>query len=309
MHHPVLIAGTRTSTLARWQTGHVADVLQRTHPGLRLDIQPYSTSGDLALDAPLPSIGGKGAFTAELEQALRERRIDIAVHSLKDLPVTSDDDLTVAAILPRADARDAVVARDEHTLATLPVGAVVGTSSLRRAAQIQRLRPDLTIRSIRGNVETRIRKVMHDRAYDATILALAGLDRLGLLGSITEELSFETMLPAPGQGALAVQCRADDYKTIAFLRAIDDEKTHAETTAERAFLHYLEAGCSAPVAAYARSDGHMLSMQGLVSSVDGTNTIAVAGRSSDPLLLGSGLAAEARSAGAEAILAHARTLT
>ncbi|MEZ4616296.1 MAG: hydroxymethylbilane synthase [Caldilineaceae bacterium] len=224
---------------------------------------------------PLPSIGGKGLFTAELEASLRSGEIDLAVHSLKDLPVEESPGLTLGAITNRADVRDALVARNGWTLATLPPGATVGTSSTRRAAQLLAHRPDLSIRSIRGNVPTRARKVI-DGEYGATLLAVAGLERLGLMAAVTELLPLTVMLPAPGQGALAVQCRNDDRTTINFLAALDDPLVRMAVTAERSFLHELGGGCAAPVAAHATvaADG-TLQLSALVGSVDGKTIIRV----------------------------------
>jgi len=300
--------GTRTSTLARWQTGYVAKTILQRWPQVRTTIHPYHTSGDQQLDAPLPTLGGKGAFTAELEHGLRDGRIDVAVHSLKDLPVAAADGLTIGAILGRADVRDVVIARDGHTLATLPANATIGTSSLRRSAQLLAYRSDLRTASIRGNVETRIRKVL-DGAYDATILAAAGVERLKLTQYVTEFLALDVMLPAPGQGALAVQCRADDTRTLELLAAIDNAPVRAAVTVERAFLHALNAGCSAPVAAFAEcDDAGRLTVRGLVSDVDGSSAIAVHGTGTDATALGERLAREAMSRGAEIVLQHAQAL-
>ena len=309
---PSATLGTRTSALALWQTNHIIERLQRVWPGLACHLQPFVTQGDKtqALDQPLPEIGGKGLFTAELERALLAGEIDLAVHSLKDLPVEDVPGLTIGAITSRADVRDALVARNGWTLATLPPGAVVGTSSTRRAAQLQALRPDLTIRSIRGNVETRMRKVFNGD-YDATLLALAGVERLGLTATITERLSLDRMLPAPGQGALAVQCRADDQETLALLAVIDDAAVRAAVTAERAFLHGLGGGCSAPVAAFAQvqeTEGKaQLQLEALVASADGQQIIRVTGASSTVtskggVLLGEQLAAQALAQGAATLV-------
>ncbi|MCE7980835.1 MAG: hydroxymethylbilane synthase [Caldilinea sp. CFX5] len=304
--------GTRTSDLAMWQTKHIIARLQAAWPGLDCRLQPFVTQGDKtqALDKPLPAIGGKGLFTAELERALLAGEIDLAVHSLKDLPVEDAPGLTIGAITSRADVRDALVARNGWTLATLPPGAVVGTSSTRRAAQLQALRPDLTIRSIRGNVDTRMRKVLNGD-YDATLLALAGLERLGLTENITERLSLAVMLPAPGQGALAVQCRADDRETLALLAALDDAAVRAAVTAERAFLHGLGGGCSAPVAAFAQVQGATeqahLQLEALVASTDGQKIIRVTGETATvsvqaALQLGAELATQALTQGAAALV-------
>ena len=306
--------GSRTSALALWQTHHIIDRLQAAWPGLTCHLQPFVTQGDQtqALDKPLPVIGGKGLFTAELERALLAGEIDLAVHSLKDLPVEDAPGLTIGAITNRADVRDALVARNGWTLATLPQGAVVGTSSTRRAAQLQALRPDLVIRSIRGNVDTRLRKVLNGD-YDATLLALAGLARLDLADKVTECLALEVMLPAPGQGALAVQCRADDEATLALLAAIEDGLVRAAVTAERAFLHGLGGGCSAPVAAFAQvqeaADKVWLQLDALVASANGQQIIRVTGTTprvhvQGALLLGEQLAADALNQGAAKLVAQ-----
>lgn len=307
-----LILGSRTSDLALWQSNHIISRLQAAWPTLTCRIEPFITQGDRtqAQGKPLPAIGGKGVFTAELEDALRHGRIDIAVHSLKDLPVEDSPGLTLGAITTRADVRDALVARNGWTLATLPTGAVVGTSSTRRAAQLLAQRPDLTIRTIRGNVPTRVRKVL-EGDYDATLLAAAGLERLGLLEHVTELLVFDCVLPAPGQGALAVQCRADDTQTLTILAAVNDEVARAAVTAERAFLHGLGGGCSAPVAAYATgATGDALQLTALVGSTDGKVTIRVADNSQageDANALGERLAQQALADGAAALLTQART--
>jgi hydroxymethylbilane synthase len=303
-----IIVGTRTSDLALWQTNHIIAQLEAAWPGLHCERQPFVTKGDRtqAAGQALPAIGGKGLFTAELEHALRSGEIDIAVHSLKDLPVENSPGLTIGAIPARADVRDVLVARDGLTLATLPPGAVVGTSSTRRAAQLLAHRPDLTIRTIRGNVPTRIRKV-HDGDYDATLLAAAGLLRLGLQDAVTEFLPLTLMLPAPGQGALAVQCRADDAATLALLAALDDAVVRAAVSAERTFLHALGGGCSAPVAAYAAPDATgNLQLTALVGSTDGTTLLRVTAAngqsSSSPEELGLAAATDALAQGAAHLL-------
>lgn len=298
-----LTIGTRTSKLARWQTMHVVQRLQSAWPNLQCNKLEFVTRGDRTLDRPLPEIGGKGHFTAELEGALRAGKIDLAVHSLKDLPVEDAPGLTLGAITARADARDVVVARAGHSLATLPPGARVGTSSRRRRAQLLAARPDLDVRPIRGNVDTRVRKVLRGD-YDAAILAAAGIRRLRMDGHVAEWLPLKVMLPAPGQGALAVQCRADDADTLELLATLDDGETRDATTAERAFLAALGGGCAAPIAAYAaRSDsGAALQLRGLVAAQDGTQIIHVTGVGNDPLELGARVAERALQRGAEAIL-------
>ena len=208
---PTLRIGTRGSRLALWQTEHIRAGLLATSPGITVEIVQMTTSGDRIIDRPLPEIGGKGLFTQELEAALLAGQIDLAVHSLKDLPTEIAPEFSIGAILPRANPFDALISRDGRTLDTLPPGAVVGTSSLRRQAQVHAHRPDLRVESLRGNVDTRIRKALDPAGpYDAVILAVAGLARLQHDDVITEILPAEIMLPAPGQGAIAVQCRADD---------------------------------------------------------------------------------------------------
>src|SRR6185503_4345128 len=256
--------------------------------------------GDKILDKPLPEIGGKGLFTQGLESELLSGAVHCAVHSLKDLPVESPETLTVGSIPARAEVRDVLISKNGFTLATLPQNAVVGTSSLRRAAQLRAARPDLKTESLRGNVDTRLRKA-HEGRYDAIVLAGAGLTRLGLGEHVTEWLSLDVMLPAPGQGALAVQCRAADETTLGLLAALDDEPTRKTVTAERAFLSGLGGGCAVPVADYAEIvviDVPAIRLTGLVISVDGANAIKVTGEGMDPLQLGQELAQEAIAQGA-----------
>ncbi len=264
-----LIFATRPSALARWQTQWVMRALETAHPGLTCREEVIVTHGDRVLDKPLPEIGGKGLFTQELEAALLGRQVDAAVHSLKDLPTDMPPGLTVGAVPPRAEVRDALVSAQGYTLETLPEGAVVGTSSLRRAAQLLAARPDLQIRPLRGNVDTRVRKALAGQ-YDAVVLAGAGLVRLGLTEHVGQWLPLEVMLPAPGQGALAVQCRADDVVTLGLLAALDGAATRAAVDAERAFLAGLGGGCAVPVAAYAEAlPQGGLRLTGFVGSPDG----------------------------------------
>jgi hydroxymethylbilane synthase len=296
-----LIIGTRTSNLALWQTRHIMALLEQAWPDVTCGTEPFVTQGDKTLDKPLPQIGGKGLFTQELEQALLDGRIHLAVHSLKDLPVENGQGLTLGAIVGRADVRDVLIAAHGRTLATLPKGAIVGTSSLRRQSQLRRQRPDLDVRSIRGNVETRIRKV-HEGQYDATILAAAGVTRLGLDEHIAEWLSLETMLPAPGQGALAVQCRAGDAETLRLLAAIHQPEVAAAVTAERAFLHALGGGCATPVAAYGVWKDGRLHLIGYVGAVNGMTMVRVHASGEEPEALGQALAQDAVAEGAAEIL-------
>jgi len=299
-----LIFATRPSALARWQTQWVISALQEKHPNLICEEKVITTKGDKVLDKPLPEIGGKGLFTQELESELLSGAVHCAVHSLKDLPVENPEGLTVGCIPVRAEVQDALISKYGYTLETLPSGAVVGTSSLRRAAQILSARPDVTTASLRGNVDTRLRKALEGQ-YDAIILAGAGLTRLGLESHITQWLPLDVMLPAPGQGALAVQCRVDDEKTLALLSALEDAPTRAAVSAERQFLLGLGGGCAVPVAAYAAvsSQPSAISLTGLVASIDGKKLIKVTGKGPDPQELGKQLAQEAISQGANKILA------
>ncbi len=300
-----LIFATRPSKLARWQTNYVINALKNLYPNLECEEKIITTQGDKILDKPLPEIGGKGLFTQELESELLSGAVHCAVHSLKDLPVENPIGLTVGCIPARAEVRDALILRDGYTLATLPNGASLGTSSLRRAAQILSLRPDIHTQSLRGNVDTRLRKAL-DGQYDAIILAGAGLTRLGLDSHVTEWLPLDVMLPAPGQGALAVQCRADDEVTLALLAKLEDESTRKAVTAERAFLQGLGGGCSVPVAAYAQVEGQrskVISLTGLVISEDGKKVIRVQDEGAEALELGKTLAQQAIKQGADEILA------
>ncbi len=295
---PRLIFATRPSALARWQTQWVIATLQKAHPGLVCREEVIVTHGDRVLDKPLPEIGGKGLFTQELEAALLSRRVDAAVHSLKDLPTEMPPGLTVGAIPARAEVRDALVSANGYTLETLPPGAMVGTSSLRRAAQLRVLRPDLRIRPLRGNVDTRIRKAL-EGTYDAIVLAGAGLVRLGLTEQVSQWLPLEVMLPAPGQGALAVQCRATDEQTLRLLQALDDPATRAAVAAERAFLAALGGGCAVPVAAYAQAlPQGGLRLTGFVGAPDGRGHWRGSLSGSTPEALGQTLAAKALAEGA-----------
>jgi len=298
-----LIFATRPSKLARWQTNYMIDALKSVHPDLECEEKVITTQGDKILDKPLPEIGGKGLFTQELESELLNGSVHCAVHSLKDLPVENPIGLTVGCIPVRAEVRDALISANGYTLVSLPNGASVGTSSLRRAAQILSLRPDLNIQSLRGNVDTRLLKAL-DGQYNAIILAGAGLTRLGLDHHVTEWLSLDVMLPAPGQGALAVQCRADDEETLELLSKLEDEATRKAVTAERAFLQGLGGGCSVPVAAHAvtSDQSSVISLTGLVISEDGKTVVKVAGQGMNPLQLGKELADNAVQQGADEIL-------
>ncbi len=296
-----LTFATRPSALARWQTAHVIRLLQAAHPGLECDKYVITTKGDRVLDRPLPEIGGKGLFTSELENALLSGEVHAAVHSLKDLPVEDTPGIVVAAIPEREAAFDVLVSAAGYTLSDLPEGARVGTCSLRRTAQLLTHRPDLTILPLRGNVDSRVRKVLNGE-YDAIVLAQAGLTRLGLQAHISEIFALNMMLPAPGQGALAVQCRANDQETIELLAAIHDPLTAAAVKAERSFLASLGGGCSLPVAAFAEKNNSSIILTGAVISVDGKQSIRLSAVDEDPQQLGERLAGLVLERGAAELL-------
>jgi len=293
--------GSRPSKLARWQTEHILTLLKSAWPDLSFQLAILVTTGDKIIDRPLPEIGGKGVFTEELESALLSGEIALAVHSLKDLPVENAAGLGIGAVSQRACAQDVLISAKGETLSELPAGARLGTSSLRREAQVKAARPDLNILPLRGNVDTRLRKVLEGE-YDAIILAAAGMERLDLAKHITEYLSLDIMLPAPGQGALAIQCRSDDAGLLQLLKPIHDPATCRAVTAERAFLAALGGGCSAPVAAYAHPDGEQLEITGMVGSVSGQQVIRVSAVGEDPNALGKLLAQKALDQGAAELL-------
>jgi hydroxymethylbilane synthase len=296
-----LIFATRPSKLARWQTTHIIASLEKICPNLECQEQVITTKGDRILDRPLPEIGGKGLFTQELEAALLSGKVHAAVHSLKDLPVEDPPGLVIAAIPRRGEVRDVLISAQGYHLETLPKNARVGTSSLRRGAQLLALRPDLKVEPLRGNVDTRLRKALNGE-YDAIILAGAGLVRLGLQEHITQWLELDIMLPAPGQGALAVQSRAADEGTLQYLGALEDAPTRLAVTAERAFLTGLGGGCSLPVGAYAHLQEETIIMRGIAASADGKHAVHVHGQDGDPQALGQKLAQQALAQGAASFL-------
>ena len=268
MKRDTIIIGTRSSKLALWQANHIRERLQEQYPGLKVEEKLMTTKGDKILDAPLAKIGGKGLFTKELEQAMLSGEIDIAVHSLKDMPTEVPEGLKLAAVTKRADPGDAVVSPKYGRFEDLPKGAKVGTSSLRRKAQLLHARPDLNICDLRGNVNTRLRK-LEEENFDAAILAVAGLTRLGLAERITEVLPKSLVLPAVGQGALAIEARADDEATLDLLAFLNDAGTAACAKAERAFLARVEGGCQVPVGVYAVPEGDNLQIEAVIVSLDG----------------------------------------
>ena len=284
MNPPTLRIATRKSALALWQAEHVAALLRAAHPGLTVELVPMSTRGDEILDQPLATIGGKGLFLKELEVAMLKERADLAVHSLKDVPAQLEPGFVLPAILPRADAADAFVSNDYTDLAALPHGARVGTSSLRRQAQLRALRPDLVLLDLRGNVGTRLGKLDAGH-YDAIVLACAGLERLGLAARIRARLAAPDWLPAPGQAAIAIEARDNQPAVLALLAALDDADTRLTISAERAMNQALGGSCTVPVGAWCVLGEHGLHLRGMVG--DATN--------------GRLLHAEASSAGDQAI--------
>lgn len=260
--------GTRGSALAIAQSELAVAALHAVEPGLEVEFVEVRTEGDADRRSPLTVIGGRGVFVRAVEEALLDGRVDIAMHSLKDVPTTAPDGLALVAFLERGDPRDALVASSGRRLRDLPAGASVGTSSNRRAALLRALRPDLEPREVRGNVDTRLRRVV-EGAYDGVLLAAAGLARLGRLEEATQLFEAMEFLPAPGQGTIVIECRADDAETVALLERADHAPTHAASTAERAFLAALGSGCTLPVGAYAQVDGDLLMLRAMVAGEDG----------------------------------------
>jgi len=303
-----LTFATRPSALARWQTQFVISQLKSQWPDLTCMEVVITTQGDRILDQPLPQIGGKGIFTYELEQALLAEKVDAAVHSLKDLPTEDAPGLSVAVIPQRADVRDVWICPRGLGIDQVPAGSIVGTSSTRRAAQLKGYRHDLIVEPIRGNVGTRINKATEGQ-YDAIILAAAGIIRLGLEKHITEYLPYEIMLPAPGQGALGIQCRAEDANTLQTLEVIDHSPTHLAVTAERTFLAALGGGCSLPVGALASTNGVQIELAGIVAAEDGSRVLKISATGEDPLRLGKTLAQQALAEGAADLLSNSKVTT
>lgn len=303
MSQPVLRIATRKSALALWQAEHVRQGLQLHHPGLTVELVTMTTRGDQILDSPLAKVGGKGLFVKELEQALLDGRADIAVHSMKDVPVDLPEGLELAVVLEREDPRDAFVSNDYAALAALPQGARVGTSSLRRQCQLRAVRPDLVIGDLRGNVNTRLDKL--DRGeFDAIILACAGLKRLGFQGRIREELGPEVILPAIGQGAIGIECRVGDGAIHDYIRPLAHARTRDRLRAERALNQRLNGGCQVPIAGYAELDQGVIVLRGLVGRPDGRELVrgVISGRPEDAEELGEVLADDLLGRGADVIL-------
>ncbi|SEQ93169.1 hydroxymethylbilane synthase [Amphritea atlantica] len=306
MTDKVVRIATRQSPLALWQAEYVKAELEKFHPGIKVELMGFTTKGDVLLDSPLSKIGGKGLFVKELEVAMLANEADIAVHSMKDVPMEFPEGLGLAVICPREKPTDAFVSNHYKSVDELPQGAVVGTSSLRREAQLKAARPDLQIKTLRGNVNTRLRK-LDEGQYDAIILATAGLLRLEMADRIASEITPEESLPAGGQGAVGIECRSDDATTIELLKPLHDQQTAYRVTAERAMNRRLEGGCQVPIACYATLNeaSDELYLRGLVASTDGTQVLRDELRNSpdNAEAMGIELAERLLAAGADKILA------
>ena len=303
MLEKTLKIATRQSPLALWQANYVKDRLQQLYPDLTIELVPMVTKGDVILDSPLAKIGGKGLFVKELENALLTKEADIAVHSMKDVPMQFPEGLGLAVICQREDPRDAFVSHSYRTFAELPQGAVVGTSSLRRQCQLKALRPDLDIRSLRGNVGTRLSK-LDNGDYDAIILASAGLIRLGLADRIASFIDVEQSLPAAGQGAVGIECRTDDVQVHTLLAPLADAETTYCVRAERAMNNHLQGGCQVPIGGYAVLQQGQLYLRALVGDIDGSRIIRAEGKNAveNAEVLGVQIAEQLLAQGADKIL-------
>jgi hydroxymethylbilane synthase len=303
----VLKIATRKSQLALWQAEHVATLVRAAHPDVGVELLPLSTTGDRIVDRSLASIGGKGLFIKELESALNDHSADLAVHSMKDVPAELPPGLTIAAVLPRADPHDALITDRAAGFADLPRGARLGTSSLRRQAQLLAARPDLRIEALRGNVDTRLKRLAGGE-LDAIVLACAGLIRLGLESRITERLDPKISLPAVGQGVIGIECRVEDSRTRRLLHALEDAPTRATIEAERAFARRLGGSCQSPIAGFARLHADQLTLEGMVAEPDGSRVLrdCIAGNAAQPQRLGVELAERLLASGAAALLERLR---
>ena len=303
MTNKIVRIATRKSALAMWQAEYVKAQLEHFHHDVIVELIPMTTKGDIILDTPLAKVGGKGLFVKELEVAMLENRADIAVHSMKDVPVDFPEGLGLEVICPREDPRDAFVSNNFDSIDALPQGAIVGTSSLRRQCQIKASRPDLDIRDLRGNVNTRLRK-LDDGEYDAIILAAAGMIRLKMPERIRQFIEPEVMLPANGQGAVGIECRTDDQTIKALLAPLEDTNTRIRVLAERAMNRALEGGCQVPIGAYAVIEDNEIYLRGLVGAVDGSKIIQsdIRGTLEQGESIGNSLAQTLLSQGADVIL-------
>jgi len=300
----VLKIGTRQSLLALWQSNYIAACLRKQYPECEVILKKIVTKGDRILDVPLAQIGGKGLFTKEIEEELLSGEVDLAVHSLKDMPTVLPEGLCLTVITARANVGDAFVSNKYDSFAELPLGAVVGTSSLRRKAQLLAARPDLTIRDLRGNVDTRLRK-LDEGLYDAVILAAAGLERLGHGDRIKDIIPSDVCLPAVGQGALAIECRTDNAEVRAMLDFLNDMPTVQATSAERAFLGLVEGGCQVPIGVHADVENENIRIEAIIASLDGKTVLrdCLTGSATDAVALGKKLGKKMLANGGQEILA------
>jgi len=302
-----LIIGTRGSQLALWQAHHVRDMLHHLSPDTTVELKTIRTEGDRDTQAPVAQLSGKGVFIKEIEEALLSSEVDIAVHSMKDVPTEIPEGLTIAAVCEREDVRDALLSRSGKRLAELPAGARIGTSSLRRQAQLKHFRPDLDIAALRGNLNTRVRK-LDEGLYDAIVLAKAGLQRLGWADRISEILPTDLALPAVAQGAIGIECRKGDRELQEIVGRLNHPLTQSAVEAERTLLHELEGGCQVPIGAWAREEQGRFVLDACVISLDGSIYLRdrIEGTSSEARALGSALARKLLAAGADKILALIR---
>ena len=298
-----IVIGSRGSQLALWQANWVKSELERLHSNADIDIRIIATSGDNIQDVPLAKIGGKGLFVKEIEEALLANEIDLAVHSMKDVPMELPTELGISVITKRENPLDALISKNGDKLADLPQGATIGTSSLRRSSQLLRYRDDFKIHPLRGNVDTRLRKVEEGK-YDAILLASAGLNRLGWANRITEEISHDILLPAMGQGALGIETRLDDTKIYDLISTLNHEQTHYAVSAERSLVGRLDGGCQVPIGAYARVEKGLITLKGLVASLDGEIIYKLenVGPVDDAINIGQELGAQLLKMGANEIL-------
>lgn len=298
-----IIIGSRGSQLALWQANWVKSQLENLHGNADISIRVITTSGDKIKDVPLSKIGGKGLFVKEIEEALLAKEIDLAVHSMKDVPIEIPSQLEISIITKRENPLDALISKNGKKLADLPQGATIGTSSLRRSSQLLNYRNDFKVHPLRGNVDTRLKKVEEGK-YDAILLASAGLNRLGWSNRITEEISHEIIIPAMGQGALGIETRLGDTKTYNFISSLNHEQTNYEVSAERALVGKLDGGCQVPIGAYAKTEDNLITLKGLVASLDGKiiHKSEIVGPIDDAINIGQDLGEELLKMGANEIL-------
>ena len=298
-----IIIGSRGSQLALWQANWVKSELERIHRGIEVVIKVITTSGDKIQDVPLAKIGGKGLFVKEIEEALLSKEVDIAVHSMKDVPMKLPEELHISVITKRENPLDALISKNGEKLADLPIGSFIGTSSLRRSSQLLKYRSDFKIGALRGNVDTRLKK-LEDGKYDAILLATAGLNRLGWTNKITEEVSYDILLPAMGQGALGIETHRDDFIAQGMISSLDDKLSHSAVNAERAMVGALDGGCQVPIGSYATVDNNLITLRGLVASLDGKKIYKhiKTGPVDDAINIGHALGVQLLSMGADKVL-------